>query len=95
MIVYGFVKKQFVIREHDISYKKGLFWKSHITIPYNRVQHCEVNQGPIDRFYKIAKIKIYTAGGSTSDVTIPGLNPARAERIKGFVLKQIAHDEEE
>jgi len=93
--IYAHRKKMYAIRQRDIIYNSGLFWQSSIVIPYNRVQHCEVSQGPIDRLFNLAEIKIYTAGGSSSDLSIGGLLPENAQRIKDFIVQKTAADEEE
>ena len=91
----AFNKKSYAIRERDIIYNSGLFWKSSKVIPFNRVQHCEVSVGPVDRLYGIAELKIFTAGGATSDLSIEGLSPETANRIKDFIVKKTGLDEEE
>ena len=90
-----FRKKSYAIRQKDIIYKKGLFWQSSTVIPFNRVQHCEVSQGPIDRYFNLAELKIFTAGGASSDLTIDGLLPETANRIKDFIVTKTGMDEEE
>ncbi len=95
MTILSFRKRKFAIRQYDIGFKKGLIWQSHITIPFNRVQHCEVNQGILDRVFELSRLKIYTAGGSNSDLTIAGLNPVRADQMKSFILQKTIQDEEE
>jgi len=94
-IYYEFRRKSYAIRQKDIVYNSGLFWQSSIVIPFNRVQHCEVSQGPIDRFYNLAELKIFTAGGASSDLKIDGLNPETATRIKDFIITKTGMDEEE
>lgn len=94
-VYFGFHKKSYAIRQKDIMYNSGLFWQSSIAIPFNRVQHCEVSQGPIDRFYNLAELKIFTAGGSSSDLSISGLSPETAARIKDFIVVKTGVDEEE
>ena len=93
--ILGFRRKLYAVREKDIMYKSGLIWRSAIIIPFNRVQHAEVNQGPLDRLFDLSYLKIYTAGGSSSDLAIPGLRPEKANRIKHFVLSKTSMDEEE
>ncbi len=61
-----------------------------ITIPFNRIQHTEISRGPIERKYELSTLKIYTAGGSTSDLSIPGLEAEEAEQLKEFVAKKAA-----
>ncbi len=92
---FEFHKKSYALRQKDIVYNKGLFWQSSIVIPFNRVQHCEVSQGPIDRLYKLAELKVFTAGGSSSDLSISGLSPETAARIKDFIVTKTGLDEEE
>lgn len=81
----SFPIRGYALRELDISYKKGWIFFSHITIPFNRVQHSEISQGPIDRFFQLVTLNIYTAGGSSSDLSIPGLARDEAERLRDFV----------
>lgn len=89
----GFKWKGFAMREKDIIYRSGLIFRSKVHVPYNRVQHCEVNQGVLDRWLDLAKLKIYTAGGSRSDLTIPGLKNQDALNMKSFILKKTNEDE--
>lgn len=94
-VYFGFHRKSYAIRQKDIVYNSGLFWQSSIAIPFNRVQHCEVSQGPIDRFYNLAELKVFTAGGASSDLSISGLSPETAARIKDFIVIKTGVDEEE
>jgi membrane protein YdbS with pleckstrin-like domain len=77
----------YAIREKDITYKSGWLWKSMITVPFNRVQHCDLRQGILDRRFGLSKLTIYTAGGQSTDLMIPGLLPDTAEKLKTFILK--------
>lgn len=91
--IKGVAIKGFAIRERDIVYRTGLIWRKMITIPFNRVQHCEINQGPIEKALDLARLKIFTAGGASSDLSIPGLLPDQAQRLKEFVIRKTAADE--
>lgn len=95
IVYFGFFKKSYAIREKDIIYNSGLFWRSSIAIPFNRVQHCEVSIGPIDRMFNLSELKIFTAGGSSSDLSIEGLNPETSNRLKDFIVNKTGIDEEE
>jgi uncharacterized protein len=90
--VLGFKKKQYALRQRDIVYTKGLIWSVRTTVPFNRIQHAELKQGPIERIFKLNSLKIYTAGGQSSDLVIPGLPEDVALNIKDFVLKKTAED---
>jgi len=92
-IFKSFDFKAYAFREKDITYKTGWLWRSMTTVPFNRVQHCEVSQGILDRYFGLAKLKIYTAGGNSSDVSIPGLILDQATDLKDYILEKIKEDE--
>ena len=95
LIAYlGFKKKKYKLRQYDIVYKTGLFWRSETSIPFVRVQHSEVIQGPIERLFRLSKLKLYTAGGHSSDLSVPGLSLPKAEQLKDFITKRIQEEEE-
>lgn len=94
-IFFGFKYKQYALRERDIIYQTGWLWRSSTIVPFNRVQHVSVNQGPIERKFNLSKIKIFTAGGSSSDLSIPGLTPPIANKLKDFIVRKTGQDEEE
>lgn len=90
--VKGFKKKKYALRQRDIIYTKGLLWRVRTSIPFNRIQHAELKQGPLDRMYGLHSLKIYTAGGQSSDLVIPGLLEKKALSIKDFILGKTAQD---
>ncbi len=85
----AFRYKGFVVRQKDIIYKKGWLWNNTLTVPFNRIQHCEVSQGPIEKMFNLSKLNIYTAGGQNSDMKLPGLSSEEASKIKTYLLNQI------
>ena len=95
MSIHGFHKKAYALRQRDIVFKTGLLWQKEIAVPFKRVQHCEVNQGPIERMFNLSNLHVFTAGGSSSDLSIPGLNPTTAQQLKEFIVKKSISDEEE
>ncbi|MDX2247964.1 MAG: PH domain-containing protein [Bacteroidia bacterium] len=91
----GFHKKSFSIREKDITYRSGLIWQEVTTIPFQRIQHCEVIRGPLDQLFGLASLKVYTAGGGSTDLEIPGLDPEKATQMKDFILNQMVNEGDE
>ena len=91
----GFKRKKYALREKDILYQSGLFWRTNTVIPFNRIQHAEVSQGPIERLFNLSVLRIFTAGGSSSDINIPGIQPQTANDIKEYILGKTSLDEEE
>ncbi len=95
LVILEFKKKSYALRERDIVFNEGLIWQSSTVIPFNRVQHCEISQGPIERMFGLSELKIFTAGGSSSDMRIQGLSPDTADRLKEYIVSKTGVDEEE
>ena len=91
--VLGFPKKGYLLRERDISYKTGLIYYKQISVTFNRIQHVEVSQGILGKLFHLSSVKIYTAGGNASDLSIPGLNISDAKKLKAFVSEKISQYE--
>ncbi len=84
-----FLKKGFAFRNHDVLYRSGIIATNTIVIPYNRIQHVALHEGMISRFFGLAKIEIFTAGGDSSDIEIPGILKEQAENIKQLLMGKI------
>lgn len=93
IITFGFIKKGYLVRENDISFQKGLIIFTSTSVPFNRIQHVEVSQGILAKIFKLSVVKIYTAGGSTSDLSIPGLPAETAVKLKDFLSEKISRHE--
>lgn len=75
----------FALREKDILYRRGFFVHKITVVPFNRIQHVSTTRGILDKKLGIATLNIFTAGGSGSDIKIPGLEPELALRLKEAV----------
>lgn len=80
----------YLVRQDDIQYRTGALWRSQTAVPINRIQHVEITQGPIERMLGLARLVIYTAGGSGSDLSVPGLPAATAEQLREQLLGMVA-----
>lgn len=82
-------KKAYAFRTHDVIFRSGIIATNTMVIPYNRVQHVALHEGWIARFFGLAKIEIFTAGGVSSDLEIPGIVKEEAENIKQLLMGKI------
>jgi len=85
----GFRKKAFAFRNHDVLYRNGIIATNTMVIPYNRIQHVALHEGIVSRLFGLAKIEIFTAGGNSSDIEIPGIAKEEAENIKQLLMGKI------
>lgn len=92
MILYynlSFKKRGYAFRTHDVIYKSGLIRETTVIIPNNRVQHVALHQGFFSRLFGLATIELFTAGGNSSDLKIPGLVYEEALCIKSMISLKI------
>lgn len=71
--------------------RRGVWWRSEIFVPRARIQHTEVNQGPLDRRWGMASISLHTAGTRLEHIRLPGLPRDVAERLRDELLDRRVH----
>ncbi|MFW5831618.1 MAG: PH domain-containing protein [Prolixibacteraceae bacterium] len=91
--ILGFPRKGYLLREKDVSYQHGLITHTVTSVPLNRIQHVEVSQGVLAKILNLSAVKIYTAGGTSSDLFIPGLQTDEAQKLKHFLSDKINEHE--
>jgi hypothetical protein len=77
---------RFAVREHDVIVRSGIFFRKETVQPISRVQHVERVQGPLDKRYGLAKLKLFSAGTGGVSFAIPGLALETALRLQEFIL---------
>lgn len=82
-------RRGYVVRDKDLVYKAGVLWRSVKAVPYNRVQHAETASGPIDRRFGLARLTVFTAGGSGGDLRVDGLSSDTAERLRACIAAKL------
>lgn len=87
----SFFQRKYGIREYDIVYQKGWLLKTIEVFPYKRIQHVELEEGVISKFYQLYSINLYTAGDS--ELTIHGLSKEEATKIKNLILFKIKDED--
>ena len=82
-------RRGYVVRDKDIVFRSGVVWRSVTAIPYNRIQHVETSNTPLDRKFGVATLQLFTAGGSGGDLKIDGLGAEVAEQLRVYVLDKV------
>jgi membrane protein YdbS with pleckstrin-like domain len=71
---------------------KGVLFRRDTVVPFGRVQHIDVERGPIERHYGLATLKLHTAGTHNATVTLPGLAEPDAIAMREAVRDKIRRD---
>ncbi|HJN76266.1 MAG TPA: PH domain-containing protein [Myxococcota bacterium] len=80
------------IREHDLLVQRGVLFRRRSSIPHNRIQHVDTRQGPIERFFGLSRVAVFTAAGMSADGSIPGLATDMAEAIRDELARRGGDD---
>ena len=78
--------------EVAITIQDGVFWRTQSALPRVRIQHTDVSQGPLQRRYGVATLKLYTAGSRFTRTELPGLEHAVAVALRDQLQRQISGD---
>ncbi|MBT8102746.1 MAG: PH domain-containing protein [Gammaproteobacteria bacterium] len=84
-------RQGYAVRARDILFRKGVIWRSVTAVPFNRIQHVETSSTPLDRKYSLATLQLFTAGGSSGDLKINGLDKKVAEELRVFILGKVGN----
>ncbi|MGV3459397.1 MAG: PH domain-containing protein [Flavobacterium sp.] len=90
----NFKNKGYAFREHDVIYRSGAIAITTHVIPYNRIQHAALHEGLISRKLGLAAVEVFTAGGDSSDLKIPGIDKEQAESIRQLIVGRIINQTE-
>lgn len=82
-------RRGYAVREKDILYRSGIIAISTTIVPFSRIQHIALDEGLVSRMYHLGQLRIFTAGGSTGSLHIPGIEIEQARQIKEILMKQI------
>lgn len=54
---------RYSISNQSVEVYKGIYFISHEIVPIRRMQQVDINQGPINRLFKLSNIDVITSGG--------------------------------
>ena len=75
------------VGERGLWIRRGVVWRSEISVPKSRVQHTDVSQGPLQRRFGIATLVLHTAGTQYAAVSLGGLSHDAALAIRDYLIE--------
>ncbi|HET6537608.1 MAG TPA: PH domain-containing protein [Sphingopyxis sp.] len=70
----------------------GFLFRIDTVVPFVRVQHIDVKQGPLERTLGLARLTMHTSGALNESITIPGLEADHAAAMRETIRRQILTD---
>jgi len=71
---------------------RGIMWHSDTVVPFGRVQHIDVDQGPVERALNLATMTLHTAGSHNASVSLPGLGHELAVEMREAIRAHIKRE---
>ena len=89
--------RRYLARGYDMASDRlrvvrGLLFRHDTVVPFGRVQHIDVEQGPLERMFDIARLILHTAGTHNSSVVLPGLKHEDALAMREEIRARIKRD---
>ena len=82
----------YALGTEELRVARGYFFRIDTIVPFVRVQHIDVGQGPIERRYGLSHLIVHTSGTHNSTVTLPGLPAERAAEMRDAIRAHIRSD---
>ena len=74
--------------------RRGRLWRKEVLVPRSRVQHLDIERGPIERRYGVATLVVHTAGTRQHALRLAGLEDADAVALRDALVPAASrHDD--
>lgn len=80
------------IGEGQLRVARGWLFRTDTIVPFVRVQHIDVGQGPVERWFGLSHLVVHTSGTHNSTVTLPGLRADLAAAMRETIRRHIQTD---
>ncbi len=74
--------------------RRGRAWRKEVLVPRSRVQHLDIERGPVERRYGLATLIVHTAGTRQHALRVAGLHDADAVALRDTLVPAASrHDD--
>jgi hypothetical protein len=86
--VWEYRRTAWRLSDTGLEIRRGVVWRHQISVPVARVQHADVSQGPLQRYFELGKLTVHTAGTQNPSVELDGIAHAQAIRLRDQIVNQ-------
>lgn len=84
--IISYFRFYYFIEGDELVIKKGLFKKTKLNVPFDRIQSINSSQNLVHRFFNVVSLEMDTAGSKGSEIKINALSLGEAEDLKQYIL---------
>jgi len=86
--IIGWFRYYFYIKDDELVIEKGVFGRSKLNVPIDRVQTVNFSQNILHQFFNVVSVEIDTAGSSGNEFVLQALNRQKAEALRDYIESQ-------
>ncbi len=75
------------IDARTLETRSGRIFQRVRLLPLSRLQHVDIERGPLERMFGLAALVLHTAGTRSANIRIPGLEAAEAMRLRDHLIE--------
>lgn len=80
------------ISDDHLRLRRGFLFRVDTIVPFVRVQHLDVSQGPVERALGLSRLIVHTSGVLNQAVVLPGLESDLAAAMREAIHRRILTD---
>jgi len=85
--IIAFFRYYFYLEEDKLIVKKGVFKRTTLEIPFDRIQSINFEQNVIHRIFKVVKLNMDTAGSTSNELQLNALDKKMAQALSQKILE--------
>ncbi|MDA8692559.1 PH domain-containing protein [Saprospiraceae bacterium] len=85
--IIAFYKYYFYIKDDNLIVHKGVFKKTVLEIPFDRIQSINNEQNLIHRIFSVIKLNVDTAGSSKEEVQLYAIKEEVGQQLREYILE--------
>lgn len=88
--IIAYFKFYYYIENDEFVIEKGLFKKTKINIPFDRIQTINFEQNLIHQVFGVVRLEVDSAGTNTKEISLQAISKQKAEAIRAFIMTEKA-----
>jgi len=86
--IASYLRFSFRVQGDELLIVKGVFKRSNLNIPFERIQTLNFEQGIIHQVFNVVKLEVDTAGSSKNEFSFNALDKGLAESLRALILER-------
>ncbi|WP_235297449.1 PH domain-containing protein [Portibacter marinus] len=86
--IASYLRFSFRVQGNELFIEKGVFKKSKLNIPFERIQTLNFEQGIIHQIFNVVKIEVDTAGSSKNEFSFNAIDKDLAIELRKLILER-------